>query len=286
MTALLLLLGCGGTSQESFLFEERTFVDPTRPLPELGAQEAADEREILLYAWSDAGEDVQDRPLVVIGHGIDGHPRKFDTFATELAQQGYFVVALAFPSSNDDSDAGVAGLADLENQPGDVAATIDFLTEAVSDGADDFHHRFDPDVFGVIGHSLGAGTMAGWTRFGCCEPRPPEAVVLLAVPQTGVALIFGEPDPTGPPTVLVHGTDDGTLPWQESETFAEQIDETALVLLTGVGHSEAIEGGGPEPARDHFRTVVLGHFDEQLRGQSGALSAALADPMFDDDEIR
>ncbi|MCB9675554.1 MAG: hypothetical protein H6737_10585 [Alphaproteobacteria bacterium] len=288
MTLLALLAGCAGSAEQAeFLFEERSFVDATRPLPELGAQEAADSREIVVWAWSDAGTDVQDRPLVLLAHGIDGHPRKFETFATELAHAGYFVAALAFPSSNDDSPAGVAGLADLENQPADVAATFAWLADRAADRDDAFYRRYDPDNVALIGHSLGAGTTVGWTRFDCCAPAPPAAVVLLAVPTTGVEIIFGEPAPTGPPTLLVHGTDDGTLPYSESERFADQIDdEVALVLLTGVGHSEAIEGGGDEPARDHFRTAVLGHLAERLRGEEGGLAEALADPMFADDTIR
>ncbi|MEZ4322142.1 MAG: hypothetical protein R3F61_32015 [Myxococcota bacterium] len=284
---LVWLAGCTAPQvQDAFLYEERTFVDPSRPTEPYGELAASDSREILLLTWSDAGTDVQDRPLVLIAHGIDGNPRKFDTFASELAASGLFVAALAFPATNNESGAGYAGVADLPNQPGDLTATLEHLQAAVADPDDAFYRRFDPDTFGVIGHSLGAATVMGWTRYACCRTDQADAVVLLAVPQTLGVVFDGDPDPVGPPTVLAAGFEDGTVPWQESETFAGIIDEQALVLMEGVGHSEAIEGSEGESARARFRTLVLGFFDQELRGEAGALDRALDDPLFANDDIR
>jgi len=285
MIALVGMLACSA-SQDGFEFEERLIVDSSRPLEEFGAQPASDAREILLYTWSGSGEDVADRPLVLIAHGVDGHPDKFQTFATELTDRGYFVGAIAFPSTNRDALAGYAGLGDLPNQPGDLAATVDYLSAAVTDRSDSFYRRFDPETIGVIGHSLGAATVMGWTRFDCCRTDRADAVVLLSTPQT-LGVVFGEgPDAIGPPTLLAHGLDDQTVTWEETQTFAAEIDELATVYLTGVGHSEAIEGGGDQPAREHFRTLVDGLFREQLLGEEGALSEVLADSMYVDDEVQ
>ncbi len=268
---------------------ERSFVDDTRPLPALGGQEAQSSREIGLYAWSDVSDDTRERPLVIVAHGIDGHPRKFDAFATDLAAQGHFVVGIIFPSSNDDSEAGVSGLADLPSQPGDLTALLEYLTEAAADPDDVFYEAYDPSNVGIIGHSLGGISTLAWTRFP--SEQPPEvdrlnAVVLLAAAYTARVAFDDAVTPTGRPTFLVHGTADGTVPISDSEDIAADLDdEVAFLRLSDVGHSEMLEGDGPSDARDRFFAAGSGFLAEQLLGEAGGFDAALDDPLLSDDTV-
>jgi pimeloyl-ACP methyl ester carboxylesterase len=286
---LLALLACAPPSQDAPQRDDRAFVDDSRPLPALGGQEAADSREIGLVAWSDASDDTRVRPVVLIAHGIDGHPRKFESFATDLAAEGFFVVGVVFPSSNDDSAAGVSGIADLPSQPGDLSAALGFLTDAVDAPDDPFFEAYDPDSIGIIGHSLGGITTLAWTRFPSERPADLEridAVILLAAAYTARLAFDDAVDPTGPPTFLAHGTEDGTVPIADSEAIAADLaDERAFLRLTGVGHSEMLEGDGPSGARDRFFAAARGFFGEQLLDEDGAFDAALASPLLADDGI-
>lgn len=256
---------------------ERTIIDNTRETPDLGAQEPRDEREIRIVIWTGAFETPDTRPIVFLAHGVDGHPEFFEGAARVLADAGHMVVAPAFPSTNRDNAAGYAGIADLVNQPGDLAVVLDVLTDAVANPDDALYQQFDPSRVGAVGHSLGSATVLAWTRHDCCRDDRVGAVAQISTPQS-LMVTFGDDDvdPTGPPVVLLHGEDDGTVPIGESETLAERFDdERAFVRLAGVTHSELIEGTADVPARHVTEAVLMGLFSEVLAGEAGALDAAL-----------
>ena len=272
---LLLLLAC---TDPQTAFEHTTFelVDTERALPPLGAHPGAPERAITLHVWSDAHDRPSTRPLLLLAHGVDGLPEKFDRYATLLAREGYVVAAPRFPATSADSDVGgFAGLADFANQPGDLQFSYDWLASAVDDDAHPLHDRYDPAQLGLIGHSLGAATALVWGHYDCCRSQAVVASLLSAPPYEVVGNVFpGTPDPSHP-TVLVHGTEDATVPPSESEALAQDIDALARVLLPGIGHSDAIEAQQPMDAQDVLVRVTVGLFDEHLKGEDGALAAAL-----------
>lgn len=272
---LFLLLACTAP-QESFELATYTLVDESRPVPQLGAYPGAPERTIELYVWSDASTRPAERPLLLLAHGVDGHPEKFDRYARLIAAGGYVVAAPRFPATSADSDVdGFAGLADFKNQPDDLTFVHGWLVEAVGDRSHALYHRFDAENLGLIGHSLGAATALVWGHYDCCRTGAVRASLLSAPPYEVVGNVFdGQPDPSHP-TVLVHGEDDETVPPSESADLADDIDELARVLLPHTGHSDAIETQEPLASQDVLVAVTLGLFDELLRGEDGALAASL-----------
>lgn len=262
--------------QTAYAREQIVVMDGTRDTPDLGGQEGHPGREIEVVVWSGPHETPASRPLILVAHGADGHPEKFEGLAAALVDAGFVVAAPAFPSTNRDNEAGYAGLVDLVNQPGDLDVVVDVLTASADDPTDGLHHRFDPQELGVIGHSLGSVTVLGWARHACCRSDRVQAVVHVSTPQS-LAVAFGSSrvDPVGPPTILVHGEEDGTVPIVESETLAEDIDELAFVRLAGVTHSDLIEGDGDVAQRHVTEAVAIGLFAEVLNGEPGALDAAL-----------
>lgn len=255
---------------------ERVVIDETRETPALGGTAGSPNRTIRAVVWSGAHDAPDTRPLILVAHGVDGHPDKFEGLAAALIDAGFVVVAPAFPSTHRDAGVGYAAVADLPNQPGDLDALLGVLTAASVDPEDGLYRRFDPERIGAMGHSLGSATLLGWARHPCCRSARLGAAVQVSTPQSlAVAFGAGSIDAVGPATVLLHGEDDTTVPIVESETLAAQIDERAFVRMAGVRHSELIEGTGDVLGRHVTEAVAIGLFREALLGEVGALDAAL-----------
>jgi acetyl esterase/lipase len=142
------------------------------------------------------------------------------------------------------SDLGSAALR-LANR-GVLAATIDYtlvgrfepasvdVTDAYQwlVGRDDV----DPERVALLGTSAGA-TLSAWLGFGTNTPR---ALVLVATPGYFPERVTRR----GPETLLVHGTDDQSVPVQSSSDFSDFLTQKGvahdLVIGRGVGHFDAL----------------------------------------------
>jgi len=269
-----------GVDQSELVRFEVDLVDDTRPLPAAGNGEAADERPIGVWGWVGAATAAQasERPLLLMAHGVGGHPEKFDAFATHLAEQGIVVLAPVFPSSSRErDDALVAGVMDLENQPGDLSFVLDWALAEHGAAGTPLEGRFDPDAVAALGHSLGGATVLGLTRYPSALDDRVDAVVLVAA-AAFLGSTFGDaPQADGSPTLLVHGTDDGSVPYASSDDLRDEIEPSWLLDLPGTGHSEMLESQESPPiaARDATQRAVLAHLREALLGEAGARAEAL-----------
>jgi acetyl esterase/lipase len=200
-------------------------------------------------------------PVVVVIHGGFWRARY------DLEHIGHLCAALT-------EEAGVATWS-LQyrrvGQPGggwpgtfqDVTAGTQFVTQLASE------YGFDLDRVVTIGHSAG-GHLALWAA---SETKVPRGAVSLAgvadlrhaadlrigdgavqaflggepadVPERYAAASPYERLPMGVPQVLVHGTDDDTVPFTIAERYAEAAkragDDIRLVTLEGTGHFELID---------------------------------------------
>jgi acetyl esterase/lipase len=122
----------------------------------------------------------------------------------------------------------------------------------------------------LVGHSAG-GHLA--LLAGARERVPVVAVAAVCDPETwdnpGVALFLGDdrpPEasplsrlPLGVPQILVHGTDDEVVPFEQSARYAAAAGaEAELVRLEGTGHFEPIDPQSPEwtAVRDAIRRLL------------------------------
>jgi poly(3-hydroxybutyrate) depolymerase len=221
----------------------RDYEDTSRPTEPAGEAAASDTRALPTWIWTGPGlgEELPQRPLLVLLHGLDGHPDKFDTFARVLAEAGIVVAAPAFPVSNRDAGGGPNSIVDVPNQVVDVGFVVDQLLEDVAHQDSPLWARFDPQVIVGLGHSMGGVTLLGHTRVGEGDSRFVGQAYLSAAMQLEL-LLGGEITPAGPPTLVMQGLEDLLVPPAFGEGLFEKLDEPKWYLgIAGAEHSEPIE---------------------------------------------
>ncbi len=157
------------------------FEDTSRATPALGKFEGASSRTLKGTIWFPQGESTE-HPLLVFSHGFGSYHKGSRHIAQYLARNGYVVAAVNFPLSNMRSPAGSPQLLDIANQPGDVSAVIDKLTEFNSDANHPLYQRIDTQQVGAYGLSLGGLTTALVSFHPDFQDKRIKAAVMLAPP--------------------------------------------------------------------------------------------------------
>lgn len=257
---------------------ERVWVDADRPTPPTRKFAGAPQRTLRTVIWQPA--DTRPLPLVVMAHGFGGLPEKFDAFARTVATAGFVVAAPAFPLTNEGAPGGHdVGLRDFVNQPGDVSFVISRLLEASWAHGDPLLGTIREENIAVLGHSLGGLTTIGLTRKDCCRDRRVRATILVAA-VAGLADAYGiDSIAAGPPTFIIHGTADQTVPFDSSLQLYDMIQAPRfLVGLDGAGHSEGLESQ-TQPAiaaRDATQRATIAFLNGAFRGAATELHDTLA----------
>jgi dienelactone hydrolase len=182
----------------------------------------------------DAGERA---PLIVFGHGIWGHPRKFERLFARWAGAGYVVAAPAFPHTSDENPPPYLR-EDVVNQPADVSFVVD---ELLARGFG------DAERVGVGGYSLGAATALAVGLHPSFADQRLRAVVSVA------GGLFHHPAfaPAALrplPLLLVHGTEDKGYR-EVLELYAAAGEPKELVSIEGAGHDICQDDGEPHATR-------------------------------------
>jgi fermentation-respiration switch protein FrsA (DUF1100 family) len=213
-------------------------------------------------------------PLVVLAHGLNGHPRKFSRLLETWARAGYVVAAPAFPFTNDET--GTAFVADYDDQPADVSFVIDEVLRLSRDRGDALYGRVDRSRIGVAGLSLGGGTVLGLTYNDCCRDDRVDAVISMA----GFRLPFdGAYALEGVPLLLMHGDADLAAPYSGAETvYAEAAAPKYLVTVVGGTHAPPFEDA-VDPADAVVETVTTDFWNAYLKGRPAALRRLPDDAM-------
>ncbi len=251
-------------------------MDSTRPTPPIQADLEADSRTIRLVLW--IPPSAADTPILVLAHGVDGGPEKFDHFARAVASRRIVVAALAFPLSNEQVGLSIGALGDLENQPGDMAFVFSWLEEQANSSESPLFQRFDPNQLVVLGHSMGAATVLALTRSVCCADTTPKASILISTPTYLMEMAFHESEiqTDGPPTLLIHGMADPGVAFSFSSNLYQTITPPrVLVGLPDTGHSEMLETPTEEP--DPAQLVTVDLVDAFIQRQLGGAKTGLSD---------
>ncbi|MBI3782808.1 MAG: alpha/beta fold hydrolase [Deltaproteobacteria bacterium] len=267
------LTGCGNdgeTMGPGVSSSQRTYVDTSRQTPATTAYKGAATRTLRTRLWT-PGTDER-LPLLLMAHGFGGTPEKFDAFARSIAAAGYVVAAPAFPLTNEDAPGGhEVGLRDFIHQPADLSFVLDQLLAANEVANDPLHDRIDPGAVSVLGHSLGGVTTIALTRKNCCRDARIKATILAAAVADLVTAFGIDPIATGPPTLILHGTADKTIPYATAAPLYSAIAAPRyLVGLFGADHSEALESQLEPPitARAAAQQATAGFLDALFRSRT------------------
>ena len=191
-------------------------------------------------------------PLIVFAHGFWGHPRKFTRLFGRWVDAGYVVAAPAFPHTNDENPPPYL-IADVANQPADVSFVLD---ELLGRGLG------DPERVAVGGFSIGAETaLAVGLHPRYANPR------IRAVVAIAGALYHSDfaADVLRPlPLLLVHGTEDESVPYREGlKVYAAAQEPKQLVAIEGAGHDICQDDG--QPHATHVAEMTTALWDRYLR---------------------
>jgi alpha-beta hydrolase superfamily lysophospholipase len=251
-----------------------TMVDPTRAVAARGPTPASPERSLRVtirypadgVASVASGESVDadaipgPRALVVFAHGLALTDQTYPRFLHDLAAAGFVVADPEFPLSSS-ALPGPATSGDVVEQARDLGFVADRLLDPATRppplGAVVFGAKL-----GVIGHSDGGVTAAGFAGNSCCaDPRVAAAVILAGAIGRFPGNWFTT---AAPPVLVLHGDSDEVNPLSSSEgVYATARAPKLFAVVSGGTHIGAFEDDSRRSAvvalvADFLRAYVLG----------------------------
>jgi dienelactone hydrolase len=250
-----------------------TFVDTSRPTA-AGTQVAARaERTLVTRIAHPTGGGPY--PLIVLSHGLTGHPDEYTDTTPMWAADGFVVASPAFPLTNRDVPDAFGNLDDVANQPGDVSFVIDEMLAANDDPASPLHGLVDPDAIGVVGHSLGgATTWAVSFNTATQDPRIDSTVIFagLTLPMPGGEFAFD----SGLPLLVLHGDKDDVKLDLDLAVYQQATSPKWFVTLLGATHVPPFTDAD-SPYDDLVIRTVLDFWHGTLDDDARALERVTAD---------
>jgi pimeloyl-ACP methyl ester carboxylesterase len=251
-----------------------TLIDASRGVPARGPTPASAERSLQVTVRypieaqpaATAAESVDataiagPRALVVFAHGFALTDQTYPRFLHDLAASGFVVADPEFPLSSS-ALPGPATSGDVVEQAHDLGYVAEQLLDPATRPLPLASVVFAQSL-GVIGHSDGGVTVAGFAANSCCaDPRVGAAVILSGAIGRFPGSWFTT---TAPPVLVVHGDADEVNPQSSSEgVYAAARPPKVFVIVSGGTHIGAFEDDTRRPAvvalvADFLRTYVLG----------------------------
>jgi predicted esterase len=199
----------------------------------------------------------------MFSHGLGASPELYMPLLRKLAAAGFVVAAPWFPLSNSKTPGG-PDAGDVVNQPGDISYVLTQVLRAANEKNGTLAGLVNPDQVAVAGHSNGAITTLGLAANTCCRDRRAKAAVVMA--GTAENYPGGRYDfTTAPPILIVHGTNDALIPYDEGVAVFNRArgPKGLLTIRNGDHGSAAAITGADKPVI--VRTVV-DFLDSALRG--------------------
>ena len=260
-----------------------TFVDESRPTSANGTYPGAPDRTLVTTIWYPAkgtpgvaeqpgapAANGHRYPLLVFAHGFTASGPAYGLLLRRIASAGFVVAAPTFPLSNGSAPGGPR-LVDYVNQPADVSFVIDELLRLDAQRSSPYAHLLRRQRIAAAGHSLGGVTTIGLLN-DCCIDRRIDAFI----PMSGIEVPF----PDGAfsydrkaPLLLVHGEDDGTVPYAGSLRVFDQARRPKYLLTLIDGPHVPFAA----PQAEAIVTSVVHFLDRYLNGRDGSIRLLLED---------
>jgi acetyl esterase/lipase len=211
------------------------------------AVNASGKEEVLhLDVYTPAGDTAPKRPAILLIHGggfkpgQDKRQKYIVTIATEFAKRGYVAVSPDYRvrANRDDDRTGT-----LRDAVTDCRGALNWIKSHAAEKG------IDADRIAVGGGSAGgviATSLAGLENTAAAEGKTPglfALVILWGSPAADMRLC--ELNAHFPPTIIIHGTADTSVPFELSERLAADLDgagvERVLVPLPDARHTPSNE---------------------------------------------
>lgn len=213
-------------------------------------------------------------PLIVFGNGYLQTVANYSVILDYWVSKGYVVAAPQFPLSQTDSVGG-PWEADVLNQPGDMAAALNYMTSKNQDSSSKMHDMIDASSVGFVGQSDGGDAALAAAYNSCCVISGIKAVISLSGAEltSYPGKYFTQP---GVPLLVVQGTEDEINPPSASELLYDNAYNPKYYLsLEGADHLVAYQGQNSYSAV--VQKVSTDFLNYYLKGKTASLNSMMAD---------
>jgi poly(3-hydroxybutyrate) depolymerase len=249
-----------------------TFVDTSRSTPATPTQ-PGDDKRVLVTTIRYPRDATSPLPLIVLAHGLNGHPHQLDELIDAWAHAGFVVATPLFPRTNV-NDQGKAVLADAAEYPGDLSFVITrVLAMSSADTPGPLQNRVDPRRIGAGGISLGGMAVYGLVSNSCCLDRRVDAAILMSAVRSEF--------PSGTyvrqkiPVMLIHGDDDTGYRYSE-RAYPTLAAPKWFITLSGGRHGPPFEDE-PDDFDDFVRATTTAFWDRYLDDTRGAAARIVSE---------
>lgn len=195
------------------------------------------EQTLLLDIYSPKGDTEKNRPAIIFVHGggfteCDKDGGMEVSLGTAFARKGYVCASINY-RLRDDRDS------DWDGTFGDAVTDAHTALQWFIDHSADY--GIDPDRIALSGHSAGAITVTGLAyNDGIGPPGTAGGSVFAVVNMSGGAYGLGDISPDAPPCLIIHGSEDDTVPFigaaQCSEALTAAGVENTFYVMDGISH--------------------------------------------------
>jgi len=244
----------GSSASASVRYRQPVFekVDITRGVVFRSASNAKGvTEELRLDVYHPAGDTLRARPAIIWIHGggfrtgTDRTQKYIVALSTQFAQRGYVSVA---PDYRVRAEGLVDRMPPLRDAVEDCRAALEWVRNHAAE------YGIDPSKMAVGGGSAGGMTavsLVAVENTDAAKTARPKIFALIDLwgsPAAGV--MMGDVDRNYPPTLIVHGTADQTVPFSQSEALA------ARLKSAGIEHELMPIAGGAHTPTDHLDAIV------------------------------
>jgi len=212
---------------------------------------AGQAKDLTLDVYQPSGDASTVRPAILWIHGggfkpgTDKRQKYIVTMATEFAKRGYVSVA---PDYRVRQDPKADAMGTLRDAVADCRAALAWIR------ANREAYRIDPGRIVVAGGSAGGKTAVSLVIVENADARAGQARPIVALVDLWgspeASLMLGEIDSRFPPTVIVHGTKDESVPFALSEALAGKLK------ANGIDHVLMPIPDAPHTPIDHMAEIL------------------------------
>lgn len=211
-----------------------------------------------LDVYTPIGDTEELRPVIIWIHGGGFRPGNdktqsyIVTLANEFTRRGYVSVSTDYRLRDKENDDKVGTLRDAES---DVRLAFNWIK------ANSEKYSIDKNRIIIAGGSAGGMTAVNLClkEIGGSDLRDRQGIIALLDlwGSPNIQLTLGEVDKDFPPTIIIHGTNDKLVSFNESERFANNLKSMDVNYLL-----YPIEGAGHTPV-SHMNKII-GYISEFL----------------------